>query len=53
MNDQIPVSEYPEWLRKCPGCGKKGGIEEWHEPNGPDDYRKVWYCKYCKERFDE
>lgn len=36
----------------CPNnCGKE--LITWNEAYGPDDYRQVWYCSSCNERFEE
>ena len=36
-------------------CENKCGalLVKWTEANGPDDYRDVWYCSTCEERFDK
>ncbi len=37
---------------KCPNkCGQL--LVKWTEVNGEDDYREVYYCNQCEERFDE
>ena len=38
--------------QKCPNkCGQL--LVKWTEQDGPDDYKTVYYCGSCEERFDE
>jgi len=49
--DESSLSYYKDDAPRCPECG--GILDVWHEPDGPDDYRKVAECRHCGITFSE
>ena len=37
---------------KCPECNSQSTVIL-IEQDGPDDYKKILFCKECQERIDE
>lgn len=56
MSQDIPVSDYPEWLDEdviepCPDCGHNN-LTKYMRQSVPNDTVWVYECKYCGSTWE-